>query len=231
MRERTQQQQEQQARAGQQQGQGGQQQGQAGQQPGQRGEQQGQAGQQQGQAGQQQGARGLQQGQRGQQGQSGQQGQQAGGQPGDQRGQNQAGGEAGGDPRGSPFGGGGAGGRVRPGLTPDQARQLRGEARERLADAEALRREMVQQGQDVAQLEEVMRSLRGLDREGIYADASQLQLMQTQAAENMKAYEFALRRALLGESRDKLYLSGSDEVPEGYRKLVEEYYRGLARKR
>ena len=249
MRERTQQQQEQQARAREQQGQRGQQQGQAGQQPGQQGQQPGQAGQQpgqQGQAGQQQGQRGQQQGQSGQQqgqagqqqgqrgqqqGQSGQQGQQAGGQTGGQRGQNRAGGQAGGDPRGSPFGGGGAGGRVRPGVTPDQARQLRAEARERLTEADALRRELVQQGQDVAQLEAVMRSLRGLDREGIYADASQLQLLQTQAAENMKAYEFALRRALLGESRDKLYLSGSDEVPEGYRKLVEEYYRGLARKR
>jgi hypothetical protein len=116
-------------------------------------------------------------------------------------------------------------------LTPEQARQLRGEVRERLAEAEALRRELVQEGQDVAPLDEVMRSLRGLDREGIYADAAQLQLLQTEAAENMKAYEFALRRALLGDARDKLYLSGSDEVPEGYRRMVEEYYRGLARKR
>jgi hypothetical protein len=29
----------------------------------------------------------------------------------------------------------------------------------------------------------------------------------------------------------KLLLSGSDEVPEGFRKMVEEYYRALARRR
>jgi len=120
---------------------------------------------------------------------------------------------------------------VRPGLTPEQGRQLRAEARERLADAEALRRELIEEGQDVARLEEVMASLRGLDREGIYGDAARLQLLQDQAAESMKAFEFALRRALLGEGRNQLYLSGSDEVPEGFRRLVEEYYRGRARKR
>jgi hypothetical protein len=36
---------------------------------------------------------------------------------------------------------------------------------------------------------------------------------------------------VLGAERERLFLSGTDEVPEGYRKLVEEYYRALSRQR
>jgi hypothetical protein len=42
-------------------------------------------------------------------------------------------------------------------------------------------------------------------------------------------FEFALRRELSGSDPEKLRLSGSEEVPEGWRSLVEEYYRTLAR--
>jgi len=42
--------------------------------------------------------------------------------------------------------------------------------------------------------------------------------------------EYALRRGVEGE-RPKLHLSGSEELPPGYKALVEEYYRSLARKR
>ena len=127
-------------------------------------------------------------------------------------------------------GGVAGGGRTQPGLSGEQGRQLRGEARERLADAEALRRELARGGRDVGPLDDVIRGLRELQGEGAYASPEQLLRIQADVAETMKAYEFALRRALLGESREKLFLSGSDEVPEGFRTLVEEYYRRLARR-
>jgi hypothetical protein len=126
---------------------------------------------------------------------------------------------------------GGGGGRAPAGMADEQARQLRAEARERLAEAEALRRELNRDGRDTAPLGEVVRGLRELQGEGARASPEQLARIQAEVAETMKAYEFALRRALLGDSREKLFLSGSDEVPEGFRSLVEEYYRRLAGRR
>ena len=49
--------------------------------------------------------------------------------------------------------------------------------------------------------------------------------------DRLKQYEFGLRRDVLGADRERLFLSGTDEVPEAYRRLVEEYYRSLSRQR
>lgn len=43
-------------------------------------------------------------------------------------------------------------------------------------------------------------------------------------------FEYALRRAVEGEGKEKLFLAGTDEVPPGWKALVDEYYRSLARK-
>jgi hypothetical protein len=50
-----------------------------------------------------------------------------------------------------------------------------------------------------------------------------------QTLEDMKMFEYALHRELQGTDPEKLRLAGSDEVPDGWRPLVEEYYRSLAR--
>ncbi len=44
----------------------------------------------------------------------------------------------------------------------------------------------------------------------------------------MKRFEFGLRRTVEGKANQVL-LSGSDEVPEQFRKLVEQYYRSLSK--
>jgi hypothetical protein len=199
------------------------QQGQAGQQQGQQGEggqqqgQQGQGGQQQGQGGQQQGQQG--QGQGGQQGQQGQGGQQGVG------GQRQAaGGMPGGSGQGAPAGG--LGGR----MSPDEARQLQREYGARRLDAEELRRELRQSGADAASLDEWIRRLRDLERGRSFDDPEELQRLHQAVVEGMKAYEFALRRALeTGDDRPLLDARG--EVPPGFKSLVEEYYKSLARPR
>jgi len=45
----------------------------------------------------------------------------------------------------------------------------------------------------------------------------------------LKRLEFRLRRDVAGEADCPAALNGSDEVSDGYRRLVEEYYRALAR--
>ena len=71
--------------------------------------------------------------------------------------------------------------------------------------------------------------LRGLDSERSYADPRALQELQAAALDRLKKFEFNLRRRL-DAGNESLALSGSDEVPTGFRQAIEEYYRSLARK-
>ncbi|MGH7500206.1 MAG: DUF4175 family protein [Longimicrobiales bacterium] len=195
--------------------------GQEGQQ-GQQGEQ-GQRGQgQQGQRGQGQQGRGGRAGdQQGQQGQAGQQNQ-GGQQDTDSRG---------GRMQGAPTGPGG-GGDMRPGdLTPDQVRQFRSEARQRLQDAQQLREELRRQGMDTGDLDQVIRDLGRLTDERVWGIPKDLETLQAAVVDGVKQFEYRLRRELGATDEQKLQLSGSDEVPEGFRTFVEEYYRALARRR
>ncbi len=47
--------------------------------------------------------------------------------------------------------------------------------------------------------------------------------------DKMKKFEFSLRRKVDG-GNEALGLSGADQVPEGFRQAIEEYYRSLAKK-
>ena len=47
-------------------------------------------------------------------------------------------------------------------------------------------------------------------------------------SEGMKRVEYALRRQL-GEETNRAIVTGAEEVPQEFRKLVEEYYRSLSK--
>jgi len=198
---------------------------------GQQGEQQGQQGQQ----GQGQQAR-NQQGSQGSQGSEGSQGSQgAQGSEGAQGGGGAEGAQAGG--RGGDAGGGywnGGPGGWEWGrdwrLTPEDIRQLRGEVREWTNEAQELRRDLSAENIDPRELDEIMRALRRLDDPRVYQDVSELARLQSTIAEGLKRFEFGLRRRADADE-SSIVLSGSDEVPEAFRKLVQEYYRSLARTR
>ena len=159
------------------------------------------------------------QGQQDQQGQGGQQSQ--GGQQGGQ-----------GGPDGQDQGGGGGGdyannrgGR----LTQGEIRQFRSEARQRVQEAIELQRILEEEDLNQQQLGEVIGALRELDRENVYLNLAELNRLQSQIVEGVRQLEFGLRRELEGEGQDRVFVSGSDEVPTGFRRLVEEYYRALSR--
>src|SRR3954447_19451135 len=170
-----------------------------------------------------------QQGQQGQQGQEGQQGQQGQGQSQGQQsqgGQNGGGGAIDGANAGSPRNAyGGGNGR----WNADDIRQFRGQFREWANDAEGLRRQLQQAGVNPKDLDEVLRDLRNFDNDRVYADPKGLEQLQAAAIEKLKKFEFSLRRKAEATS-DSLSLSGSDQVPEGFRQAIEEYYRSLAKK-
>ena len=113
--------------------------------------------------------------------------------------------------------------------TPDDIRQFRGQFREWANDAEGLRRQLQQAGVSPRDLDDVLRDLRAFDNDRVYADPRGLEQLQAAAIEKLKKFEFALRRKA-DAGNDSLSLSGSDQVPEGFRPAIEEYYRSLAKK-
>ncbi len=123
---------------------------------------------------------------------------------------------------GTPFGGATAGGA-------DSERQLRSAMRERIAEAEALRQELLRRGVEAEQLEDVLSAMRELERSGALTDPETLARLGRDVVDGAKEVEFALRRALLAERDDAPRLRGTGQVAEDFRKLVEEYYRALAR--
>ncbi len=79
---------------------------------------------------------------------------------------------------------------------------------------------------------EEVRQLRGeLNQRAGDAEALRRALAELtgQIADDIKMLEYVLRREADGD-RPALQLSGSEELPPGYRAMVEEYYRTLARK-
>lgn len=115
-------------------------------------------------------------------------------------------------------------------FAPEEMRQLAREMRERRGEADQLRRELARQGVDVRELERAIERMRQLERSDTFDDPEELARLHGAVVEGLKSFEFTLRRTVEGAERDRLVLGGSDEVPPGFRQLVEEYYRSLARK-
>jgi hypothetical protein len=110
-------------------------------------------------------------------------------------------------------------------------RQFQREARERRTEAEALRRELQALGVDPRELDALINAMRALDSARVYTDLDEAARLQTQVAEGFRRFEFDLRRRLGPAGADQLLLGGSDDTPAAYKKLVEDYYRALAKER
>jgi hypothetical protein len=160
--------------------------------------------------GQEQGQRGQQQGQQ----QSGQQGQNS--QRGEQSGQPQNGGQRG-------------GGSTQWGGDWTDNRQLVSELRERLRDAETLRREWGVTGNPVGRLDEVIDQLKRLADGKMEGDARTAAALKADVIEPLRQLELQLS----GQTQQKLgwtnlRLRDEGAAPERYRRAVEEYYRRLS---
>ena len=128
-----------------------------------------------------------------------------------------------------PMIGGRTDGSFRPGpLTPEQVRQFRAEARQQAQDAEQLRKLLGQQKIDGKELDQIISQLHQLDSERAYQDPEGLAKLEQAATDNIKRFEYTLRRRL-DANTNQVFLSGTDDVPEQYRKAVEQYYRSLSK--
>ncbi|HSE30929.1 MAG TPA: DUF4175 family protein [Pyrinomonadaceae bacterium] len=197
------------------------------------GQQNQQAGRQQGQQGQGQEGQKGQQGQ-GQEGREGQQGQSGAGQRGSEQGQQQGG------QRGGTQGGGTQNGSRQQYAGPTWGpigdgwgdnRQIGSEWRERLREAEDLRREWrggTTMG-PVRQLDEVIERLKQLADGRMEGDAQTAALLKSEVIEPLRQLELEISRQLQQQSgRTNLRLRDEGAAPERYRRAVEEYYRRLS---
>jgi hypothetical protein len=110
----------------------------------------------------------------------------------------------------------------------EEIRQLRREFRERGLEADDLRRELARQDLQVPDLQSIIERMKAFDEKQIYLDPLGFDELQGSLLEELKQFEYWLRRELEGLGNEKLFLTGSDQVPSEFRKLVEEYYRSLS---
>jgi uncharacterized coiled-coil DUF342 family protein len=111
----------------------------------------------------------------------------------------------------------------------ERSRQLRREFRQRAEDARGIGTQLAEGGGRPGDLREIERKLRRLERAETWGSLHGVETLVAQTLEDLKMFEYSLSRELQGTDSAKLRLSGSDDVPDGWRSLVEEYYRSLAR--
>lgn len=104
-------------------------------------------------------------------------------------------------------------------------RQFSRELQERMRDAQALRDEAARNGQDVRALDQAIAGMRSLGSMSP-GDPRAAAMLREQVVEGLKAFEFNLRRSLDGNA---VRVGRTGEVPDAYRRQVEEYYRSLGR--
>jgi len=104
------------------------------------------------------------------------------------------------------------------------------EMRERLSDAQALRRDLQRQGLDTRELDRAIAGMQSLSNDRLLADERTAADLRAQTLENLKAFEFTLRKKLGEPEENRVLLGRTGDVPASFKQYVEEYYRSLAKK-
>jgi hypothetical protein len=112
----------------------------------------------------------------------------------------------------------------------EDARQYGRELRSQRDEAEELRRELQRQGRNVDDLTQLIEQLRQIEQTRAFNDPAELQRLRGAVVEGFKEFEFALRRQLGGVEADRPALGGNENVPAGYRDMVNEYFKSLSKK-
>ena len=76
--------------------------------------------------------------------------------------------------------------------------------------------------------EKILDRMRDFRIRGLNQDPLALESLRDDIVAGLKQFEYRLWREIEGGDEDRLYLAGADEVPAGYRDLVEEYFTNLA---
>jgi hypothetical protein len=111
----------------------------------------------------------------------------------------------------------------------DEIRQLNREFEQRLEDARGLGRLLDRNTIQMENLEKVIDSLRRTRNYPDYGNMEQIELLKA-AIDYMRDVELDLARDLDRLNQiDEYFIAGDNEAPDRYRKLVEEYYKSIAK--
>ncbi|HUG01006.1 MAG TPA: hypothetical protein VML95_04045, partial [Longimicrobiales bacterium] len=115
-------------------------------------------------------------------------------------------------------------------IPPGMARQLQREAAERRREAEGLRRRLIEEGrtEDARTLGDMIAGLQALASGAPFRDVDHAARLQEDIATGARRLELSLRRQILGERAARSVITGTGEVPDEYRELVERYFRSLS---
>jgi hypothetical protein len=69
-----------------------------------------------------------------------------------------------------------------------------------------------------------------MESERAFQNPEDLARLRSSVVEGFKEFEFSLRREFGDADGDRPTLGGGDDVPAGYRELVNEYFRSLSRR-
>jgi len=109
-------------------------------------------------------------------------------------------------------------------------RQLRRELDERVREAEELRRSLAPLRDLVDDAHRILAELRRLDEARLFHDPEEIERLKRQVLDPLRRLEWELsRRQQERWGSDRLRLAEEMAVPPEYRRLVEQYYRRLAR--
>ena len=86
------------------------------------------------------------------------------------------------------------------------------------------------QGRNVEDLTKLIEQLRKLEGSRAFNDPDELSRLRGAVVQGFKEFEFTLRRQVVGAEADRPALGGNENVPAGYRDMVNEYFKSLSRK-
>lgn len=111
----------------------------------------------------------------------------------------------------------------------EQERQLSREFEQRLADAQGLRRLLDRNSTQMENLDKVIESLRRAGDYRNYSNPEQIARLKN-AIDYMRKVEFDLARDLERMNQgDRYFFAEDNEAPSNYQRLVEEYYKSIAK--
>lgn len=114
-------------------------------------------------------------------------------------------------------------------LSANDIQQFSREAQQRLADAEALRRDLARQGLSTTELDRAIENLRQLGSPVTLEDTRASADLRGKVIDGFKDFEFGLRRKLGDSDSTRVLLERTGDVPAAYKKNVEEYYRAIGK--
>src|SRR5581483_4271441 len=108
-------------------------------------------------------------------------------------------------------------------------RQIQRELQQRLNDIRDLQNQLGPKSQYAQGLDQIARNLQGLINDPKLGDPRAVDKLGQQVIDPFKGVELELSKALqILLAKDNIRSAQEDEIPAGYQKLVEEYYKKLS---